>query len=61
MLVAFSAAVTALVGCQKKTEDNPPATTNAAADQAVPSAAAPVIASTNSSPMPTNPVSTNNP
>ena len=61
MLIAFSIVVTALVGCQQKAGDNPPAATNGAADQSASGTAAPGIASTNNSPMPTNPASTNNP
>jgi len=61
MLIAVSIVATVLVGCQQKTDNIPPAATNSVADQAAPSGAAPAIASTNSSPMPTNPVSTNSP
>ena len=58
-LIAFLAVVSALVGCQKKTEDNPPEATNGAASAATPGSA--TWNNTNSSPMPTNPVNTNNP
>ncbi|HSY16760.1 MAG TPA: hypothetical protein VK815_00435 [Candidatus Acidoferrales bacterium] len=61
MLIAFSIVATALVGCQPKTDSNPPAATNGAVDQAAPGTMAPEVAGTNNSPMPTNPASTNSP
>jgi len=64
MLIAFSIVVAALVGCQQKTENNPPVATNEATDQGASGATVPGNATwnnTNSSPMPTNPASTNGP
>jgi hypothetical protein len=55
MLIAFSIVVTALVGCQQKTDNSMPTSTNGVTDQGATGAAGGGIANTNSSPMPTNP------